>query len=371
MESRQAERRPVRFPLVPRGTGDVETFVAAIRRLSRARSLQEVMATATPAARSMLGADGITFVLRDHDLCHYADEDAISPLWKGKRFPMDACISGWCMMQGRSVAIHKIYDDDRIPHDAYRPTFVKSLAMVPVRKEDPIAAMGAYWAEETEVTSEELDLLQTMADAAALAIANVELQNKERGFGLVERENAHRIKNIFTVAVALVHQTDGETAAEYRDALTGRLEALEQAHSAIFEADQGAVDLRELLHRLLSAYAEGGRFELQCDALDLSLSDTEVSNIALIINELGANAAKYGALSGSTGRVTVSCHDTETGLCLKWQETGGPPVTPPSQTGFGTKLIRAIAVHYLGGSVELEYPPDGFRCEVLLPLDKK
>lgn len=368
MESRQAQKRPVKFPLVPRGTGDIETFVATIRRLSRAHSLQEVIATATPAARSLLGADGITFVLRDNHLCHYADEDAISPLWKGKRFPMDACISGWCMMQGRSVAIRNIYDDDRIPHDAYRPTFVKSLAMAPVRKEDPIAAMGAYWADEREVTCEELDLLQTMADAAALAIANVQLQNNENGLNLVERENAHRIKNIFTVALALVHQTDGETAAEYREALTGRLEALEQAHSAIFEADQGVVDVRAFLHRLLSAYAEGHRFELQCDAIDLSLAATEASNLALIINELGANAAKYGALSGSMGQVTVSCKATETGLCLTWQETGGPPVTPPTRTGFGTKLIRAIVVHDLGGHVALQYPPEGFHCELLLSL---
>lgn len=371
MESRQAERRLVKFPLVPRGTGDVETFVATIRRLSRARSLQEVMGTATPAARSLLGADGITFVLRDDDLCHYADEDAISPLWKGKRFPMDACISGWCMKQGRSVAIRNIYHDDRIPQDAYRPTFVKSLAMVPVRKEDPIAAMGAYWADETEATSEELDLLQTMADAAALAIANVELQNKEKGLDLVERESGHRIKNIFSIALALVRQTNGETVAEYRDSLRGRLEALEQAHSAIFEADQGAVDVRELLHGLLSAYAEVPRFELQCDADDLSLLSTEVSNLALIINELGANAAKYGALSGSTGHVTVSCDHTETGLCLRWQETGGAPVTPPSRTGFGTKLIQAIAAHDRGGNVELKYSPEGFQCEVLLPLGRR
>ena len=368
MESAQAERRPVAFPLVPRGAGDVDTFVAAIRRLSRARSLQEVTATATPAARSLLGADGITFVLRDRDLCHYADEDAISPLWKGRRFPMDTCISGWCMMQGRSVAIRDIYHDERIPHDAYRPTFVRSLAMVPVRKEDPIAAMGAYWASGKEVSPEELDLLQTMADAAALAIANVELKSKEESLAFVERESGHRIKNIFTVALALVDQTDGETVAEYRDALTGRLEALERAHSAIFGADQGAVDVRELLHRLLSAYAQDQRLDLQGDAIELSLSALEVSNLALIINELGANAAKHGALSGSTGRVTVSYEGTPTGLCLRWRETGGPRVMPPARTGFGTKLIQAIARHCVGGYAHLEYPPEGFRGEVLLPL---
>lgn len=368
MKSPQAESRAVAFPLVPRGAADVDAFVATIRRFSRARSLAEVMATATPAARSLLGADGITFVLREHDLCHYADEDAISPLWKGKRFPMDACISGWCMMEGRSVAIRNIYEDDRIPHEAYRPTFVKSLAMVPVRKEEPIAAMGAYWAEETEVSSDQLDLLQTMADAAALAIANVELQS--RGLELADHESAHRTKNIFTVVQSLVRQTDGQTAAEYRETLTGRLQALEQAHAAIFESHQGSIDVRELLHRLLSAYAEDQRLELRCEVSDLTSGATAISNLALIINELGANAAKYGALSGSGGRVTVSCTRVETGLRLTWQESGGPPVAPPSRTGFGTRLIRAILEHDSGGHVELEYPPEGFRCEMLLALPR-
>jgi len=370
MEIREVERRPAKFPLVSRGTGDTDTFVAGIRRLSRAGSLQEVMATATQAARSLLGADGITFVLREEDRCHYADEDAISPLWKGKRFPIDACISGWCMMQGRTATIRNVYDDNRIPHGAYEPTFVKSLAMVPVRKEDPIAAMGAYWANEREVTSEELDLLQTIADAAALAIANVQLQKDAESLDLAGRENVHRMKNLFAVALALIRQTDGETTAEYRDALTGRLKALELAHAAIFEAEQAA-DLCDLLHRLLTAYGESHRFELQCETTDLSLSAAEASNLALVINELGTNAAKYGALSGSTGRVTVSCKATEEGLRLTWQETGGPPVTPPSQTGFGTTVIRAIAVCHLRGSVDLMYPPEGFRCEMLLVIGKR
>jgi hypothetical protein len=58
---------------------------------------------------------------------------------------MSACISGWCMLERRAAVIPDVYQDDRIPQDAYRPTFVR-LAMVPVRQDDPIAAMGAYWA---------------------------------------------------------------------------------------------------------------------------------------------------------------------------------------------------------------------------------
>ncbi|MBL9038445.1 MAG: GAF domain-containing protein, partial [Archangium sp.] len=98
-------------------------LIEIIQELSLARSLESVMAIVRTAARQLTGADGATFVLRDGGNCYYADEDAISPLWKGRRFPLTACISGWAMLNKQSVAIEDIYLDARIPHDAYRPTF--------------------------------------------------------------------------------------------------------------------------------------------------------------------------------------------------------------------------------------------------------
>jgi signal transduction histidine kinase len=166
-----------RYPPVRHGAADVAGLVAIVRRLATAHTISEVMQITTQAARSLLHADGVTVVLRDGDLCYYAEEDAVSPLWKGRRFPMSACISGWCMTEERPAVIPDIYADPRIPKDAYRPTFVRSLAMVPVRHEQAaIAAMGAYWASSRQVTPEELELLETVANSAALAIAFVEVQ---------------------------------------------------------------------------------------------------------------------------------------------------------------------------------------------------
>ncbi len=133
------------------------------------------MAVLGETARRMTEADGVTVVLRDGELCHYVEENAIAPLWKGRRFPMKACISGWCMLHREQVAIPDIYADPRIPHDAYRPTFVQSLAMTPIRSEDPIGAIGAYWAGRHQATTEELQVLQALGDSAAMAFANVQL----------------------------------------------------------------------------------------------------------------------------------------------------------------------------------------------------
>jgi len=110
-----------------------ERLVAAVQELSLARDLDGVMRVVRRVARELCGADGATFVLRDNGKCFYADEDAIEPLWKGRRFPMETCISGWAMLHREAVTIEDIYVDPRIPIDAYRPTFVKSLAMVPIR----------------------------------------------------------------------------------------------------------------------------------------------------------------------------------------------------------------------------------------------
>lgn len=127
------------------------------------------------AARVFTGADGVTFVLRAGRYCYYADEDAIAPLWKGQHFPLDVCISGWVMLHRASVIIPDIYADQRVPHDAYRATFVKSLLMVPVRKTDPLAAIGAYWSRVNVPTQKHADIMELLADAAAVSLASGQL----------------------------------------------------------------------------------------------------------------------------------------------------------------------------------------------------
>ena len=159
-------------------TPQVERLAKVVQELSLARDLDTVMQIVRKAARKLTGADGATFVLRDGDLCFYAEEDAIMPLWKGQRFPMNICISGWCMLNKKQVVIEDIFADDRIPHDAYRPTFVKSLVMVPIRTMDPIGAIGNYWAHNHVPESGEVAILQALADITAVSLENIKVYNE-------------------------------------------------------------------------------------------------------------------------------------------------------------------------------------------------
>ncbi|HEY6882300.1 MAG TPA: GAF domain-containing protein, partial [Polyangiales bacterium] len=152
-----------------------ELLIGAMRDLSRVRTRSAVAEIVKVCARKLVGADGATFVLRDGRQCFYLDEDAISPLWKGQRFPMEACVSGWVMDHAEQVAMPDIYVDPRVPHAAYRPTFVKSLVMTPVRRAEPVAAIGIYWAETHVATPRECDLLQNLADTTAVALENASI----------------------------------------------------------------------------------------------------------------------------------------------------------------------------------------------------
>lgn len=142
--------------------------------LAQPRTVTEIAAIVRTAARAIVGCEGATFVLREEGNCYYADEDAIAPLWKGQRFPLGDCISGWAMLHAAAAVVPDIYADDRIPHEAYRPTFVRALLMTPVGT-PPIAAIGMYWIREHAASEAEMNSARELAAATEAAIARVGL----------------------------------------------------------------------------------------------------------------------------------------------------------------------------------------------------
>ncbi len=202
----------------------VSLLLDTIQRLAMARDVPSIRAIVRHSARRLTGADGATFVLRDGDRCHYVDEDAIAPLWKGQKFPMSACVSGWAMRHRKAAVIPDIAADDRVPRDVYRPTFVKSLVMVPIRTLDPVGAIGNYWAEPHTPTDDEVRLLQALADSTAVAMENVrvigELEDRVKARTAELEETNLRLTETNADLRAAQEQTNRVFAA-YSHALVG------------------------------------------------------------------------------------------------------------------------------------------------------
>jgi two-component sensor histidine kinase len=358
------------------------TLVETIERLSSARTVDEIAAVVRSAARRISGADGVTFVLRDNEQCWYLDEDAVGPLWKGMRFPLSACISGWAMLNGQAAVIPDIYQDERIPHDAYRPTFVKSLVMTPVRGRDGfIAAIGAYWARERVPSEEEVARLQVMARATATALESARLYAsltellERREFLL--RELDHRCKNTLASVQSIADQTlrTSTSPEAFNEALEQRLSALSRAHELLTRGGWGRASLAEVIAVALEPYGgvDGSRIRVEGPGIDLR-PETAVA-FHMTFHELAVNAVRHGALGVASGRVAVrwavDMAADPRRLALEWRESGGPPVSVPTRQGFGRRLIERGLARDLGGAARLDFQPDGLRFTLSTPLSQR
>ncbi len=355
-------------------------LVETIEKLSAARTVEAVAEIVRSAARQISGADGVCFVLRDEGECHYLDEDAIGPLWKGRRFPMTSCISGWAMMNRQTAVIPDIYLDDRIPHDAYRPTFVKSLVMTPVRPDDPIAAIGAYWAQVREPTAQETSRLSMIARATATALENVRLiaslEDLVKSRDFLIRELNHRVKNSLATVGAIAQQTlrAAPSPDAFIEALQGRLKALSRGQDLLAREASGSPRLRDVLEAALVPAMENSADRWSLEGPDVRLSAETATNFLLGFHELGTNAVRHGALSDGAGRVDVHWRIDEFAqppqLSLAWVEQGGPVVSPPSHKGFGMRLAQGGMGPSVGGTAEMTFEPRGLRFELRAPFSK-
>ena len=188
----------------------------------------------------------------------------------------------------------------------------------------------------------------------------------------------HRVKNILMVVTSLVSQTlrSGGTAQNFADEIQGRIQALGRVHNLLNVHGQTFADLRQLVEGELDAYRARRRDRVVIDGKQsVCLTGRTTQTLAMALHELATNAAKYGALSVDSGRVTVTWQVANSGehqrLVLQWTESDGPAVTAPTRRGFGSQLIENILTRELDAHVQRDFDADGIRCTIELPLTSR
>ncbi|WP_413574775.1 ATP-binding protein [Bdellovibrio sp. HCB290] len=308
----------------------VKRLVEVITELSSARSLDQIMTLVRASAREIARADGATFVLRENSHCYYADEDAISPLWKGQRFPIESCISGWAMMNKKAVIIKDIFQDPRIPFEYYRPTFVKSLAMVPIRQDSPIGAIGVYWAQEYSLPQHQLELLQGLADSVSVAMENVSLYSDLKK-KVSQLESANEAKDNFLLTVSHELRTP-------LNAIIGWVDILREDKVTDDDYDQGL----EVIHR--NALAQARIVEDLLDSTRIVVGRMRLEREEL--NVLEVIKTVIASLQAEANKKAIQLH-----LSTDLQEV---PVVGDSvrlQQVFANLLVNAIKFSNAGGEV--------------------
>jgi two-component sensor histidine kinase len=195
-----------------------------------------------------------------------------------------------------------------------------------------------------------------------------ERKRSEAQMSILAREAEHRAKNLLANVHAMVRLSQAETPDDLKEAIEGRIRALANVHSLFVQSRWTGAEIRHLVKQELSPYSKDGETRTQIDGPTVVLKPDMAQAIAIALHELATNAAKYGALSVSEGRVRVEWSSTANGqLVLCWIETGGPPVDPPTRQGFGTGVMQTIIRDRVKGEVRFDWHAHGLACEIILP----
>jgi PAS domain S-box-containing protein len=184
---------------------------------------------------------------------------------------------------------------------------------------------------------------------------------------LLAREVDHRARNALAVVQSIVRLTRANNVGDYVAAVDGRIKALARAHTLLSDARWHSADLGALVAEELAPYRIGETDRVGVTGPNIALPPYMAQGIALAVHELATNAAKHGALSSTTGKVTITWKVQPDVLAIQWVESGGPRIAPPASRSFGLKVVRTSIENQLRGKTEFDWDPRGMRCTMSIP----
>ncbi|MES2289836.1 MAG: PAS domain S-box protein [Pseudomonadota bacterium] len=270
---------------------------------------------------------------------------------------------------GRILVIDEIDANDQLADDRamYDAMDTRAQIMVPLIRRGELA--GVLFVHSSEIrhwSDPEISFARNVADRTYATVARLQAEAEQAVLNL---ELSHRLKNTLAMVQAIAAQTlRNVDDREAVDALTSRIVALSTAHDILLQENWRAARLDQIAQGVLKLHADSDQVEIS--GRPIELSPRAGLSVSLLLNELSTNAAKYGALSVSGGRVTVSWTIEDTAdeplFVLHWVETGGPLVSEPTRKGFGSRLIRMGLVGT--GHGEIDYAPSGLTANFSAPL---
>jgi PAS domain S-box-containing protein len=186
-----------------------------------------------------------------------------------------------------------------------------------------------------------------------------ERKAREEKEHLLMREVSHRAKNMLSVVDSIAHQTATKAPEDFVVRFCERIQALASSQDLLVRNEWNGVEIADLVRAQLAHFGEliGSRIGVCGPCLRLNAASSQA--IGLALHELATNAGKYGALSTDAGRVDIGWGTDGDTFTMSWSERGGPPVSSPTERGFGTTVMEAMAARSVDGKVHLNYAPSG------------
>lgn len=195
-----------------------------------------------------------------------------------------------------------------------------------------------------------------------------ERKSAEQRLRLLAAEVDHRANNLLTVVQGLVSLSKAADVDTLQRVIVGRVAALARAHQLLSQTRWQGADLRRLVQEELAPFTLGEASRAAIKGPDLALGPAAAQGVAMALHELATNAAKYGALSVPAGRIDVTWAEAaDDTVTIRWRESGGPPVAPPTRRGLGATMLQRALTGPIGGRTTLDWRAEGLVCDLELP----
>lgn len=326
----------------------VAALLALGDRLSLAESMYDITQIASEVLSEGLGVNRAGYAtINQSEQCIKIEYEHLLPgkiSLAGTHFTADSARTITRLAEGKLIAVANTSTEAYLGSEAefYSNLGIRSFIKAPLLTNGSL--MGTLFAHEDTPrfwSKAEVDFAAGVADRTYAAIAKLHAEAEQR---VLNHELSHRLKNTLSIVHALIGQTlKNVTERDAVNALTGRVQALGSAHELLLQQSWSSAQLRHVIEQAMYLHADKKRVFL--NGAQTNLGPKAGLSIALLLHELGTNALKYGALSNDIGEVHISWivideDKDEPELQLTWQEINGPIISPPSNKGFGSRLIK-------------------------------
>jgi two-component sensor histidine kinase len=349
-----------------------------LQRIAAAQSRDAVLSAATSVAHELARADGVCALPKDysHYLISTADDPEVQSL---RNSPSLQRLVASAAQAGEGVVRHRPEIELELP--AGKRFRAETIFTVPLGLASAYLAIGFFWRAGQAPSADRLALLPALAWATSIALQaqhkDEELQRSREHQRTQTVELQHRVRNVLALVRSIIRRSSyaAESAEDFSSHLEARVSALARTQGSLALDGRVGSDLEDLIRAEFAANAvRDGQFSINGPALRLSARGTET--MALALHELTINALKFGALTESTGYISVdwSIDHSPTPPLMQWRwcESGAGTATPvPQRRGFGQELIERVLPYELGARTTVAFAPGGVRCEIDLPLNER
>jgi two-component sensor histidine kinase len=352
-----------------------EALKAIGRTVASRMPLGEILGAGLEA---MMGASGATLglirlvdpVTRELEITAYRNLPP-SYLEVARSIPWGAKLAGSVAATGEPWLVGHLQTQPEVSHLSLLADRIQSLVCLPLKTHDRVVGTITLGHGQQEYFGlADLPVLLQATSLLAGAIVAEQLHaatsREAEKKTLLLRELDHRVRNNLAALISLLHLaaegTEGP-AAETLGEMAERVARLADVHNLLAGRGAQPVEVRELAEvvakNVLAAIPGGVRIQWKVVGVPIRIPPSQVTAVALVLNEVLTNCVKHAFPGRPTGSVTILVAREGDQAALEVRDDGVGLDLAQVPAGLGLTIVRTLATQNLKGSVTFPTAGEG------------